>query len=38
MLPSGHFGVKMGVYGAFRDSVAMRIFFFLMGHNLLLNP
>lgn len=28
MLPSGHFVVKMGVYRAFRDSVAMRIFFF----------
>lgn len=39
MLPSGHFVVKMGVYRAFRDSVAMRIFFFpFMGHNLSLNP
>lgn len=37
MLPSGHFVVKMGVYRAFRDSVAMRIFIF-MGHNLLSNP
>lgn len=38
MLPSGHFVVKMGVYRAFRDSVAMRIFFFFYGTQFVIEP